>query len=275
MTTQEPVSGKDHFAIAPSSHSTESITRMDRWMATLAHELRDPLNAIVLALEELHPVCAHEPEAQLAREMARNGAGQMRRIIEDILDLCRCRRGNLAVRMEQVDLGKVVAAAINNARPLLVGRSHLLTVSLPPEHVSFEAHPSRMEQIVTNLLVNAAKYTQFGGRIRLTAEVFGDDLVLRVRDNGIGIAPDLLPHVFEPYRRGFVLPPHDGLGLGLALVKSLVDLHGGTVTACSDGPGKGSEFVVRLPREYRPTSSLTADSANANHDRPMCSKTID
>jgi glucose-6-phosphate-specific signal transduction histidine kinase len=128
---------------------------------------------------------------------------------------------------------------------------------------------------VTNLLVNAAKYTQFGGRIRLTAEVFGDDLVLRVRDNGIGIAPDLLPHVFEPYRRGFVLPPHDGLGLGLALVKSLVDLHGGTVTACSDGPGKGSEFVVRLPREYRPTSSLTADSANANHDRPMCSKTID
>jgi signal transduction histidine kinase len=243
MTTQEPVSGKDHFAIAPSSHSTESITRMDRWMATLAHELRDPLNAIVLALEELHPVCAHEPEAQLAREMARNGAGQMRRIIEDILDLCRCRRGNLAVRMEQVDLGKVVAAAINNARPLLVGRSHLLTVSLPPEHVSFEAHPSRMEQIVTNLLVNAAKYTQFGGRIRLTAEVFGDDLVLRVRDNGIGIAPDLLPH--------------------------------GTVTACSDGPGKGSEFVVRLPREYRPTSSLTADSANANHDRPMCSKTID
>ena len=156
--------------------------------------------------------------------------------------------GKLSLRKEVVTLGEVVARAADTAGHVLAARRHRLTVSLPPEPLSLEADPLRLEQVLTNLLGNAAKFTDPGGHIRLTAEVEAGQVVLRVRDNGRGIDPDLLPRVFDLF---YQIPgpgqQAGGLGLGLALVKSLVELHGGSVAACSDGPGTGCEFVVRLP----------------------------
>ena len=153
-----------------------------------------------------------------------------------------------SLRKERVDLAAVVAGAIETAGTLLATRCHHLTVSLPPSPVSLVADPTCLNQILTNLLTNAAKYTEPGGEICLTAEVAASAVVLRVRDNGRGIAPDLLPRVFDLFQQGD--GPLDrtcgGLGLGLALVKSLVERHGGSVAAFSDGPRTGSQFVVRL-----------------------------
>ena len=172
----------------------------------------------------------------------------MVRIIEDVLDLCRAGRGKLSLRKERVDLATVVAGAIETADTLLATRGHHLTVSLPPGPVSLVADPSCLNQILTNLLTNAAKYTDPGGEIGLAAEVAAGEVVLQVRDNGMGIAPDLLPRVFDLFQQGD--GPGDqacgGLGIGLALVKSLVELHGGSVSAFSGGPGTGSQFAVRL-----------------------------
>jgi signal transduction histidine kinase len=181
--------------------------------------------------------------------MAKAKVAQMTRIIEDVLDLCGARRGNIPLVVERVDLAKIVAAAIQTVRPIVMAKSHHLSIVLPPSPVILDAHPSRLEQAITNLLTNAANYTHPCGRIRLTVDLAPGTVILRVRDNGIGIAPDLLPHIFDPYRRGSTTQHcyGGGLGIGLALVKCLVELHGGTVAAYSDGLATGSEFVVSLP----------------------------
>jgi signal transduction histidine kinase len=153
----------------------------------------------------------------------------------------------LALHKERVHLAEVVAAAAETAGHSIAARRHRLTVSLPPEPLSLEADPLRLGQILTNLLTNAAKFTDPGGDVRLSAQAEAGQVVLRVRDNGRGIAPDLLPHVFDLFHQGEGAQKTGGLGIGLALVKSLVELHGGSVEALSDGPGTGAEFVVRLP----------------------------
>jgi signal transduction histidine kinase len=217
-------------------------------IAILAHELRNPLQSIIFALRDLRDRRVDEPMARQARDSAERQAWHMARIIEDVLDLCHAGQGKLSLRKERVDLAAVVAGAIETAGAFLATRGHHLTVSLPPEPVSLVADPSRLNQVLTNLLTNAAKYTDPGGEICLTAEVAAGAVVLQVRDNGIGIAPDLLPRVFDLFQQGE--GPGDqacgGLGIGLALVKSLVELHGGNVSAFSGGPGTGSQFVVRL-----------------------------
>jgi signal transduction histidine kinase len=221
----------------------------DQWMATLAHELRNPLNVIVMALDMLQPICAEEPSAREARDAAEHGSLHMARIIDDVLDLCRGTHGKLCLCRERVDLAEVVARAVETSRPLLAAGNHRLTVSLPPEPVTLEADGSRLQQILTNLLTNAAKYTNPGGQISLIVHSAAGALMFRIRDNGIGIAPDLLPCIFDLYRQGAGAQSRHqgGLGIGLALVKSLVELHGGTVAAYSGGVNSGSEFVVRLP----------------------------
>jgi signal transduction histidine kinase len=221
----------------------------DQWIATLTHELRNPLNVIMMALNMLQPICADEPAAREARDAAEHVSFHMARIIDDVLDLCRGTHAKLCLNLERVDLAKVVARAIETSRPLLAGGNHRLTVSLPPEPVTLEADGSRLQQILTNLLTNAAKYTNPGGQISLIVHSAAGVLVLRVRDNGIGIAPDLLPRIFDLYRQGTGAGSHHrgGLGIGLALVKSLVELHGGSIAAYSGGVNSGSEFVVRLP----------------------------
>jgi signal transduction histidine kinase len=224
-------------------------SRLDiRPLAILVHELRNPLTSIMLALHAMRDRRDLEPMARDARDCAERQARHMVRIMDDVVNLCRAGLGKLSLRKERVDLAAVVAGAVETAGTLLATRCHHLTVSLPPSPVSLVADPTCLNQILTNLLTNAAKYTEPGGEICLAAEVAASAVVLRVRDNGRGIALDLLPRVFDLFQQGD--GPGDqaygGLGIGLALVKSQVELHGGNVAAFSGGPGTGSQFVVRL-----------------------------
>jgi signal transduction histidine kinase len=168
------------------------------------------------------------------------------RLVDDLFDLSAGGLGKLSVHKEMVVLADVVARATETAGRLIAARQHRLTVSLPPEPLHLEADPLRLAQVLTNLLCNAAKFTDPGGEIRLSASVEDGQIVIRVQDNGRGIPRNQLPHVFELFQQTSV-GRAGGMGIGLALVKSLVELHGGLVAASSDGPGSGSEFVVRLP----------------------------
>jgi signal transduction histidine kinase len=166
-----------------------------------------------------------------------------------LLDVTRVSQGTMRLRKEPVDLAEVVARTLEHARPLIDARRHELVVNMPEGRLMLEADPTRLEQVLANLLTNAAKYTDAGGRIELTAEREADEAVIRVRDTGIGLEPEALVGLFQLFSQ--VDAGHarsrGGLGIGLALVKSLVELHGGSVRASSDGPGHGSEFTVRLP----------------------------
>ena len=179
-----------------------------------------------------------------------NPAGRrMTRLVDDLFDASRIARGEIELRTEVVEVSTVVAGAVEAVRPLIDDRRHELTIALPPEPVRLVADPGRLEQVLVNLLTNAARYTEPGGRISLEAGREGDQVVMRVRDTGIGIAPELLPRVFDPFVQAdrASVPSQGGLGLGLALVRGLVERHGGTVAVSSAGPGRGSEFIVRLP----------------------------
>jgi signal transduction histidine kinase len=225
---------------------------IDRLLPILAHELLQPLNAIVLALDEVRDECYDASAAREASAVAKHQALHMARIIHDVMDASRNARGKLRLQIGVVNVSAIVTDAVATVRPNLVTRGHRLSVAMPSEPLSLLADASRLHQILTNLLNNAAKFTEPGGCIWLIAEASADAVVIRVRDNGRGISPDLLPRIFEPFLQGE--DPEDpedsscgGLGLGLSIVKSLVELHGGSITAGSRGPGAGSEFVVRLP----------------------------
>ncbi len=214
-------------------------------LATLAHELRDPLGAILFALEAL-PDNAN-PDVSRMRSIAQHQAQRAVQIVDDLFDLCAASQDRLLLRKEVVELAAIVTSATEGIAHRLAARGHRLTVSLPKSPVFLCADPLRLEQVLTNLLANAAKYTDPGGDIQLTAEAEGGEVVLRVRDNGRGIAPELLPRLFDRFWRGSDENAAGGLGLGLALAKSLVELHGGSVTASSDGPSAGAEFIMHLP----------------------------
>ncbi len=173
----------------------------------------------------------------------------MARLVDDLLDVARIRGGRITLRMEPVDLAAVVARAVETSQPFLDARRHRLTVALPQEPVRLRADPTRLTQVFGNLLHNAAKYTDEGGRIELTSGREGGEVVVRVKDDGMGIRPSLLPKVFGLFTQGdrSLARTEGGLGIGLTLVRSLVEAHGGTVEAFSAGEGRGSEFVVRLP----------------------------
>jgi signal transduction histidine kinase len=222
---------------------------LDELLGTLAHELRSPLVAIVNAAQVTASECDTGPLVRRALAAMERQSRQALRIIDDLFDLCAGAQGKLSLRKEVVALADLVAVATETTGHLLAARQHRLTVSLPPGPVSLEGDPPRLAQVLTNLLGNAAKFTDPGGHIRLTAQVEAGQVVLRVQDNGRGIPPDLLPRVFDPFYQvpGPGQQATGGLGIGLALVKSLVELHGGSVAARSDGPGTGCEFVVCLP----------------------------
>jgi PAS domain S-box-containing protein len=223
--------------------------RKDEFLATLAHELRNPLAPLRNAVQILKMPRLDAATVERSREMMERQVHQLVRLVDDLLDVSRVMRGKIELRKEQVELATVVARAVETVQPLMEAQGHDLTVSLPDESLPLDADPVRLAQVVGNLLTNAAKYTEANGRIWLTAQREGNEAVLRVRDSGIGIAPDMLPHIFEL----FVQVDHaatrsqGGLGIGLTLVKNLVEMHHGTVEAHSAGLGKGSEFVVRLP----------------------------
>lgn len=230
--------------------------RKEEFLATLAHELRNPLAAIQTCAHLLRPEALDPETLGDVRDVIVRQARHMSQLVEDMLDITRISRGTMVLREEPVDLADVVSRAVERVRPIVDGRRHELIIAMPDEPMVLEADPTRLEQVLANLLTNAAKYTDSGGRIELVAVREGGDAVVRVRDNGIGLAPEALARLFQLFSQ--VDAAHDrsrsGLGIGLALVKSLVELHGGSVWAASDGPGRGSEFVVRLPMSSEPAS---------------------
>ncbi|HEV3261493.1 MAG TPA: response regulator [Gemmataceae bacterium] len=229
--------------------------RKDEFLALLAHELRNPLSPILNSLHIMRLSGLASADAEEARATAERQVRHMTRLVEDLLDVSRINQGKIQLRKERVDLAVVVGRAIESCRALVESRRHRLEVTLPPEPLCLEADAVRVEQVLTNLLNNAAKYTEPGGFIWLTAAHDGDEAVLRVRDNGVGIPPEMLESIFDLFTQvdqSLDRSTQWGLGIGLALVRSLVELHGGRVEAHSAGPGQGSEFVVRLPASRRP-----------------------
>lgn len=222
-------------------------TPVDEGVGILAHELRDPLGAVLMALAMMPD--DGDPPTQRARRMAEHQMQRVLRIVDDLFDLYAGSLDRLSLHQEMVALATIVAGAADTTAQRLAARSHRLTVSLPNEPVLLFADSLRLEQVLTNLLGNAAKFTDPGGHIHLAAAVEAGVIVVRIRDNGRGISPAHLPRVFDLYQQvpGLAARGNRGLGIGLALVKTLVELHGGSVAAFSDGPGAGSEFVVRLP----------------------------
>jgi signal transduction histidine kinase len=223
--------------------------RKDEFLAMLGHELRNPLAPIANAVHVMRMLGVENPQLCWARDVIDRQVGQMVRLLGDLLDVSRISRGKITLKKESVELSAVVGIAVESSRPLLEARRHELTLEMPSEAVWLQADLARLAQVVANLLNNAGKYTEKGGRIGLTAERQGDEVVLRVADNGTGIAPEMLPRVFDLFSQSErTLDRSDGgLGIGLTLVKSLVELHEGSIEAFSEGLGKGSDFVVRLP----------------------------
>lgn len=227
----------------------EADRRKDEFLAVLSHELRNPLAPVRNAVGILKLKSPDEPELRWAREIIERQVHQMTRLIDDLLDVSRITQDRLELRREQVALAQILREAVEMSRPLITQEGHELEVSVPPDPVLLHADGARLAQVFANLLNNASKYTPAGGRIALCAWCEASDAVVSVRDNGVGISPDMLPQVFEMFLQVDRSEGRakGGLGIGLTLVKRLVTMHDGTVEAKSDGLGTGSEFVVRLP----------------------------
>lgn len=218
--------------------------RKNIMISTLAHELRNPLTPLMNAAEMLRQGSAVDYPIQLIERQV----DFINRLVEDLLDAARAKAGKLQLRRERLVLQDALMASIESVRPLLDRRSQRLEVLLAPMPIPVQADAVRLQQVFSNLLTNAAKYTAGGGTVWLEATVEDTDAVVRVQDNGVGIAPDKLHYIFELFAQAHSAPEAEGgLGIGLSLVKELVTLHGGTVQANSDGVGKGSVFIVRLP----------------------------
>lgn len=251
-----------HRASQSDAELREADRRKDRFLATLAHELRNPLAPIRNSLEILR-IAGSDPTRRdmLVRTMDR----QLRhivRLVDDLLDVSRISRDKLELRVERVELTGVLLDAVDGCRPTIAAASQELSLTLPSERIYVDGDPVRLTQIFGNLLNNASKFTGAGGHIRLTAECQRSEIVVSVTDTGIGIPPEMLPKVFEMFTQAgqSIERSKGGLGIGLTLARRLAAMHGGSLTASSEGEGKGSTFVVRLPlaapprrEEMRPT----------------------
>lgn len=244
----------------------EENRRNDEFLAMLSHELRNPLASILTASEvsRLAPVKSDRDWAQelIGREV-RNLAG----LLDNLMDVSRMTRGKVEIRKQRIDAVTVVHRAVQRIRPLITSLRHHLELLTPPTSLNLDADPVRLEQILVNLLTNAAKYTSPGGRIVVTAERMDAQIVIRIMDNGIGIASSLLPGVFDLFAQGerTLARSEGGLGVGLTIVKKLVELHAGSVSASSAGPGTGSTFTVRLPSAKENIVTPTTPVAGAVH----------
>ena len=243
-----------------SSQQTAALSdlhrRKDEFLAMLSHELRNPLAPIINAVQLLQLQEKNETKLQRqARTIIERQVGQLTRLIDDLLEVTRITTGRIHLQQERVGLNSVVERALETARPLMDQRSHELAVSLSPQPIWLHADAARLEQVVVNLLTNAAKYTADGGHISISAQLKGDEAILRVRDSGVGIAPELLPHIFDLFTQAerSLDRSQGGLGIGLCLVQRLVEMHGGRVDV-SSVLGEGSEFVVHLPAMMKPAT---------------------
>jgi len=237
--------------------------RNEEFVAMLGHELRNPLAPIVtaLALMERKSPDLHQHE----RAVMRRQVEHLTRLVDDLLDVSRITRGKIQLARQVVEISSVLAKAIETVSPLLEKRQHRLLVDFAQEGLPVDADAVRLSQVFQNLLTNAAKYSDSGSEIRLSASIVDDDIVVEVRDHGIGIAPELLPHLFQRFVQGerAIDRAEGGLGLGLTIVDSLLELHGGRIAVYSDGIGKGSSFVVCLPRAPEASPPTLVRSAPA------------
>jgi CheY-like chemotaxis protein len=233
--------------VEEARQAAESANRSkDHFLAVLGHELRNPLTPILATLQQLRLQGSRSLINE--RRVVERQAKQLASMVDDLLDVSRITRGRVKLDRRRVELANIVSRAVESSRPELEQRGHRLLIGVA-EGLIINVDETRLVQVVSNLLTNAAKYTPRGGNIEVTGERDGDDVVLRIRDDGIGIAAELLPRIFERFAQSTWTAERGqgGLGLGLSIVRNLVHLHGGTTTAASEGPGKGSEFTVRLP----------------------------
>ena len=221
----------------------------DEFLAMLGHELRNPLGAVSNALQVLRGGGAEGKPGARMFEVIERQVGLLTRLVGDLLEVSRITRGEISLRKERLDLRAVVVRAVETAQPWIDEREHRLSIERPPQAMGIDGDPMRLEQVFANLLHNAAKYTEPGGHIAVALERDQDAIVVRVRDDGIGIPAELLPHVFEPFTQGdrSLDRARGGLGIGLTLARRIVELHGGDIEATSEGAGRGSEMIVRLP----------------------------
>jgi signal transduction histidine kinase len=241
-----------HLELARPRREAEAAKRSrEEFLALLGHELRNPLAPIVTALQLMR--LRGDQTLEKERTIIERQVDHVVRLVDDLLDVSRITRGKVQLKRQPLELAQVVAEAIEMASPLIEQRQHRLSVEIPQEGLLLDGDATRLPQVVANLLTNAAKYTEPHGEIEVTGALVGPakyrQVELRVRDNGIGLSPTLLPRIFDLFiqERQTIERSHGGLGLGLTIVRSLVELHGGTVEARSAGLGQGSEFIVRLP----------------------------
>lgn len=239
--------------LAESRRTAEALRdadrRKDEFLATLAHELRNPLAPIRNGLH-LMRLAGHDPvTVASSREMMERQLVHLVRLVDDLLDISRVTSGKIQLRLDRISVRSAIEAAVETSRPAVERGGHTLEMRVPEEPIWLRADAVRLAQVLGNLITNAAKYTPDGGRIELTAERDGDEAVIQVTDTGVGIPADMLPRVFDLFSQvgGHLERSQGGLGIGLALARSLVELHGGRVSAESGGPGRGSTFTVRLP----------------------------
>jgi signal transduction histidine kinase len=227
----------------------EADRHKDEFLAMLAHELRNPLAPIHNAVQLMHRQSFADPQLTWSRDVIGRQLAHLTRLVDDLLDVSRITRGKINLSKEVIELETLMTRTVETVQPLFEERGHTLTVEVPKGILAVLGDPTRLVQALGNVLTNAAKYTERGGRISLAAAESGSELVIRVRDNGIGIPADLMPMIFNLFTQldRTSGPPQSGLGIGLALVQRLIEMHGGSVTASSDGLGKGSEFLIRLP----------------------------
>jgi PAS domain S-box-containing protein len=252
----------------------EADRRKDEFLATLAHELRNPLAPIRNAVRILDSDAADERQRKWGREVIARQVHRMSLLLDDLLDVSRITRGQLELKKDYVDLKSLVSVAVETSRPLMDAKRHQLIVNLPVEAIKLEADPLRLSQVIGNLLTNAAKYTDPEGKINLDARIANAELVISIRDNGIGLTPEVMPGLFTMFSQvnSAVDRAEGGLGIGLALVKGLVALHGGRVEVRSEGLGRGSEFIIHLPHRVLAAANSvvetsTSGAANANDVR--------
>jgi len=245
--------------------------RKDEFLAMLAHELRNPLAPIQNAVVILQHLGLTNEKLTYAREIIDRQVHHLSHLVDDLLDVSRITLGKVKLEKQPLEMATIISRAVETSRPAIDARRHQLTLSVPPKAIRVEGDPTRLAQVLANLLTNAAKYTEENGEIFLSCERANSEVVIRVRDTGIGISTDLLPRVFDLFTQGdrSLARSEGGLGIGLTLVRRLVEMHGGTVDADSPGLGKGSEFVVRLPALSN-SSNPAASNHGINHDHTTC-----
>ena len=248
----------------------EADRAKNEFLATLAHELRNPLAPIRAAVKILQLQSKPSPISQSALDVIERQTRQMTRLIDDLLDIARITSNKLELRRERIELREVLDAAVETSRPLIEQLGHKLIVKAPAAPIKIDGDMVRLAQVISNLLNNAAKYTERGGRIWLTAARKENHVVIKVRDTGIGIPAEVMPQIFEMFTQvdRSTNGAAGGLGIGLTLVKRLVEMHGGTISAQSPGQGKGSEFVVRVPAAPASTAELKVQAAETTGVKP-------